>query len=151
MTTPYTFRPATPDDAPAIRALVLAAYAKWVPVIGREPMPMTADYDLAVQKHQFRLAYLGDDLAGLIETDTQPDHIWIENIAVRPGQQGRGLGTMLLRAAEAEARALGLPELRLLTNAALTSNIRLYQTFGFRLHRREAFRGGFTVYMIKPL
>lgn len=147
----YAFRPATPADAPAIRALVLEAYAKWVPVIGREPMPMSADYDLAVQKHRFRLAYLGDELAGLIETDTQPDHIWIENIAVRPDRQAKGLGSVLLRAVEDEARALGLPELRLLTNAALESNIRLYQNFGFRLHRREPFRGGFTVYMSKRI
>ena len=146
-----TFRPALPTDAPAIRALVLAAYAKWVPVMGREPMPMTADYDMAVQKHQFRLAYQGDDLVGLIETDTQADHIWIENIAVRSDCQGRGIGQSLLRSVDADARELGLPEVRLLTNAALVSNIRMYQAFGFTLDRTEAFRGGFVVLMSKPV
>ena len=37
------FRPARRDDAEAIRDLVRAAYAKWVPLIGREPMPMKED------------------------------------------------------------------------------------------------------------
>lgn len=36
-------RPAEPADATAIRDIVRAAYAKWVPVIGREPLPMRAD------------------------------------------------------------------------------------------------------------
>jgi len=36
-------------DASAIRALTREAYAKWVPVIGREPKPMMADYAKAVQ------------------------------------------------------------------------------------------------------
>lgn len=43
---------ATPDDAPAIRQMVRDAYAKWVPIFGREPMPMTADYDKAVREHE---------------------------------------------------------------------------------------------------
>ena len=34
-------RRATPRDAEAVRALTRAAYAKWVPLIGREPRPMT--------------------------------------------------------------------------------------------------------------
>jgi hypothetical protein len=37
-------RPGTADDADAIRALTREAYARWVPIIGREPMPMTVDY-----------------------------------------------------------------------------------------------------------
>ena len=36
-------RQAVPADAPAIRELTRAAYAKWIPLIGREPKPMTAD------------------------------------------------------------------------------------------------------------
>jgi hypothetical protein len=36
-------RQATAADAGAIRDLTREAYAKWVPLIGREPKPMTAD------------------------------------------------------------------------------------------------------------
>ena len=38
-------------DASAVRELTRTAYAKWVPVIGREPKPMGADYDRAVRDH----------------------------------------------------------------------------------------------------
>ncbi|RVC49448.1 GNAT family N-acetyltransferase, partial [Mesorhizobium sp. M00.F.Ca.ET.038.03.1.1] len=37
---PIRFRTAEAADAAAIRDIVRAAYAKWVPVIGREPLPM---------------------------------------------------------------------------------------------------------------
>ena len=49
-------------DASAIRALTREAYAKWVPVIGREPKPMMADYAEAVQKHRIDLLYLDGEL-----------------------------------------------------------------------------------------
>jgi hypothetical protein len=61
-------RQATLSDAPAIRDLTRKAYAKWVPLIGREPMPMTADYDVAVRQHRFDLLVSHDSLAALIET-----------------------------------------------------------------------------------
>jgi hypothetical protein len=51
-------RRATPDDAAAVRALVRSAYAKWVPIIGREPVPMTADFDLAVRNHIVDLLFV---------------------------------------------------------------------------------------------
>ena len=36
-------KPATPRDVRVIRELTRSAYAKWVPLIGREPKPMAAD------------------------------------------------------------------------------------------------------------
>ena len=37
-------------DAPAVGELTRLAYAKWIPVVGREPTPMTADYDRIVRE-----------------------------------------------------------------------------------------------------
>jgi hypothetical protein len=45
-------------DASAIRELTREAYAKWVPLIGREPKPMTADYAEAIRDHRFDLLHL---------------------------------------------------------------------------------------------
>ncbi|WP_167004063.1 hypothetical protein [Mumia sp. ZJ430] len=41
--------PAEPADATAVRELVRSAYAPYVPQIGQEPAPMTADYVQAVE------------------------------------------------------------------------------------------------------
>jgi len=140
---------ATSEDAPAITALVRAAYAKWVPLIGREPLPMTVDYADAVTRHRFDLLTEMDTLVALIETDVRPDHLWIENIAVHPQHQGRGLGRQLL--AHAETLAAALPELRLVTNGAFVANIRLYQAVGYAITHTEAFMNGTAVHMTKAL
>src|SRR5439155_18477340 len=89
-------RQAVATDALAIQELTREAYAKWVPVIGREPMPMTADYMDAVRKHRFDLLYVEGKLAALIETIPKADHLLIENVAVSPPFQGRGLGRKLM-------------------------------------------------------
>lgn len=148
---PPTFRDATPADATEIRALVRAAYAKWVPLIGREPRPMTVDYEAALRQHQFDLVELDGRLAGLIETALHDDHLWIENVAVHPEAQGRGLGRILLARAEQRARGAGLAELRLLTNGAFATNIALYQRVGYAVTHTEPFMGGEAVYMSKVL
>ena len=146
-----TMRTALPDDAAAIRALVRAAYAKWVPIIGREPRPMQADYDAAIRDHRFDLVEETGQLIALIETEARPDHFWIENIAVLPEAQGRGLGRQLLAHAEVLARAAGFTELRLLTNGRMTSNRALYRSVGYIETAEEPFMESSVVYMSKRL
>src|SRR4051794_24083398 len=89
-------RRAGPADAEAIAALTRDAYAKWIPVIGRAPKPMSADYDVAVREHLIDLLYAEGILVALIECIRQPDHLLIENLAVAPSAQGRGHGKRLM-------------------------------------------------------
>lgn len=145
------FRPAEAADAAAIRDIVRAAYAKWVPLIGREPLPMRADYDKAVAEHPFDLAVEEGRIVGLIETMLAEDHLWIENVCVLPQEQGRGIGRLLLERAEFKALEAGRSELRLLTNGAFEANVSLYRRCGYRIDREEPFMGGMTVYMSKKL
>lgn len=142
-------RPARPDDAPAIAALVRRAYAKWVPVIGREPLPMRADYHAALRRHRFDLLLSGAALLGLIETALRPDHLWIENLAVAPEAQGCGHGRLLLGHAEGLAAMAGVGRLSLLTNGAFADNLRFYRGHGYVVDREEEFMGGTTVYLSK--
>jgi ribosomal protein S18 acetylase RimI-like enzyme len=53
---------------------------------------MTADYAEAVRKYRFDLLYSQGTRAALIETIPRSDHLLIENVAVSPLFQGRGLG-----------------------------------------------------------
>lgn len=146
-----SWRPAAEADAAAVRGLVRAAYAKWVPVIGREPKPMTADYALAIRDHQIDLFHHGERLVALIETMPREDHLWIENIAVDPGEQGRGVGRHLLAHAEARAAAAGLRAIRLLTNGAFAANVVLYERQGYVVTRRDPYMGGITVHMAREI
>ena len=144
-------RSARPEDAHIVRALVRSAYAKWVPVIGREPLPMVADYDRAVRDHEIDLLHADGELIALIELIRNLDHLFIENIAVAPAHRGRGIGRGLLAHAERKARDRGIAEIRLSTNSAFESNIRLYRSVGYRIDRREPFMGGEAVYMSKKI
>jgi ribosomal protein S18 acetylase RimI-like enzyme len=142
-------RRAAPADAGAIRELTRHAYAKWIPVIGREPTPMLADYDRAAREHMIDLLYVGAELVGLIETVDEGDHLLIENVAVSPASQGRGHGRLLLDHAERLAASLGLPEVKLYTSKQFATNVDLYTRLGYATDREEPFMGGFIVHMSK--
>ncbi|WP_374442323.1 GNAT family N-acetyltransferase [Stella sp.] len=146
-----SIRPATAADAATIRDLTRAAYARWVPLIGREPMPMTADYERAVREHRIDLLLVDGRPVALVEMIDEGDHLLIENVAVDPAMQGRGYGRRLLDHAETVASALGHREMRLYTNKAFAANVRLYQRHGYVVDREEPFMEGFTVYMSKAL
>ena len=144
---------ATSADASTVRNLVRAAYAKWVPLLGREPKPMAADYDAAVRDHVVDVLRLEGQVAALIEMESEDDHLLIVNVAVSPDYQGRGYGRALLAHAEEFALSLGLKELRLYTSAYLTENVKLYERVGYKVDREEAASQylGVFVYMSKHL
>lgn len=145
-------RRATDADAAAVRALTRAAYAKWVPLLGREPRPMTADYDMAVRDHLVDLLHMDGEAAALIEMAPTADHLLIVNVAVAPARQGRGYGSALLAHAEEVARSLGLGEVRLYTNGLFAENLRLYSRVGYRVQREEEHpQFGAVVHMSKRL
>lgn len=149
--TRFTLRRAVAADAAAVRALTRDAYAKWVPVIGREPKPMTKNYDTAVRLNRIDLAHVDGELAGLIETIDRSDHLLIENVAVAPSRHGKGLGRALLAHAETVARAAGYREVRLYTNRMFAANVTLYLALGYRIDREEESALGVTTYMSKSL
>ena len=143
-------RRATTADAVAVRELTRAAYAKWVPVLGREPRPMTADYDAALRDHLIDLLLVDGEAAALIEMAPKADHLLIVNVAVAPTYQGKGYGRALMAHAEEVARSLNLSEMRLYTNALFAENLRLYSRLGYRVDREEQHpQFGVTVYMSK--
>jgi ribosomal protein S18 acetylase RimI-like enzyme len=144
-------RSATPANAAAIRNIVRAAYAKWIPALGHEPLPMQADYERAVREHQIDLLYVDGLMVGLIEMIVRNDHLYIENVAIAPEHQGQGLGRQLLGHAEQVAIARGYRDIRLLANAVFDTNISLYKTVGYRIDREEPFMGGIAVYMSKKV
>jgi ribosomal protein S18 acetylase RimI-like enzyme len=131
-------RRATDGDVPALAAIAEAAYAVYVPRIGRPPPPMVADYAAAVRDAETWVLEDGGRVAGYLVLVYHDDHVLLENVAVGPEDQGRGLGGRLLKYAEARTIAKGLNEIRLYTNEAMTENQALYERIGYE----ETHRGG---------
>jgi GNAT superfamily N-acetyltransferase len=145
-------RRATAADAAAVRDLTLTAYAKWVPLIGREPLPMMADYDRAVAAHIVDLLEEDGSLRALIEMAPADGRLLIVNIAVRPDLQGTGIGGRLLDHAERFAYSLGLDEVELYTNALMASNLDFYRRRGYvEIRRGTIVPGAVSVFMRKKI
>jgi GNAT superfamily N-acetyltransferase len=144
-------RRAQPADVAEIRAVAQAAYEPYVARIGRPPAPMTADYAAAVDRGEVWVAAADGAIAGLLVLVQFPDHVLLENVAVRPDVQGTGIGARLLALAEDQARHLGLSQIRLYTNVAMTENLAYYPRHGYiETHRAED--GGYSrVYFSKHL
>ena len=142
-------RVATISDAEAVAALTKAAYAKWVPVIGREPLPMKADHAAFIRDHRVDLLFAGSDLVALLETIQHENDILIENVAVDPRFQKRGYGRKMLAYAEQLAAQAGVGIVRLYTNSLFEENLRLYASLGYEIEREEARNGGVAIYLFK--
>lgn len=133
-----TVRRASLADVPALYLVVHEAYLLYVPRIGRMPAPMAADYSAAVRSGQAWVAVADGEVTGLIVLIAREGYLLIENIAVLPSAQRRGIGARLLMLAEDEARAQGLGEIRLYTNEGMTENLAYYPRRGYvETHRAE--------------
>jgi hypothetical protein len=60
-------RAATQADLEQIEVLVSAAYEKYIPLIGRKPKPMLANYRLAIARYQFWEYEQESKLAAVVE------------------------------------------------------------------------------------
>jgi GNAT superfamily N-acetyltransferase len=125
------------DDVDALRTIAVAAYGKYVPRMGRAPAPMTADYAEAIRSRQAWAAIEDGRIAGFAVPVARPGYL-PDNVAVLLTAQNRGIGTRLLGLAEDHARSLGLSEIRLYANEAMTENPACYARRGHvETHRTE--------------
>lgn len=148
------FRLATPAELPLVAALNRDAYAEYLPVLGMPPVPMDEDYAPRIAAGEVWLLDEDGDIPALAVLESHPDHLTVFSFAVRPGCQGRGLGQRLLAFADQRARAEGVDEVRLYTNAKMERNIGIYLRAGYvETHRApNPKRPEFTVvYMAKSL
>ena len=127
-----SIRRATTADLTEIRHVIDDAYSKYIERIGRPPAPMTADYAAALGHSRLWVLEDGDAIVGALVTEDQEDHLLLETVAVAPGAQGKGYGRLLLERAEFDAVELGLTEVRLYTNEAMTENLSFYPRHGYR-------------------
>lgn len=145
-------RPARADDAAALKALVEAAYARWVPIIGARPLPMDDDYAARVAAGQAWVIDRDGAIAGLVVLEQTPTHLLLDNVAVAAMHEGTGLGRALISFAEAEATRRRCPEIRLYANAKMARNLALYERLGYRRIGEQEIHPGFVrVWMSKRI
>lgn len=140
-------RAATAIDADVIGVIARTAYSKYVPRMGQAPAPMSADFAAHIARDTVVVVESDEQVRGYMIAWPEADAYFIDNIAVDPEAQGRGLGRRLIEYAVSEAQRLGLRALCLYTNVAMTENLAMYRRIGFvEMHR--AVENGFNrVYM----
>lgn len=131
----FGVRRAGARDVGDVRAVVDAAFEPYVERIGVVPAPMEADH--AANVAAGRVFVTGEPVTGLVVVEERADHLYLDIVAVRPEAHGRGVGGRLLRFVDAHARALGLPEVRLCTNAMMWENQKIYPKLGYEVTERR--------------
>jgi len=130
---------------------VREAYAPYVPRIGREPAPMTADYADLIGCGEVWVADEAGRVVGVLVLRPGATALLLENVAVVPERQGRGIGRVLIAFAERKARDLGLTEISLYTNERMVENIHLYRKLGYVETDRRVEDGFARVFFRKPI
>ncbi len=171
----FDMRLATMADCSVVEAIVKAAYSHYIQRIGRPPGPMGDDYAALIKdacvyvldKDFTALPSEGDSVSavigpwetvgleqgirGVLVLIPGPDSMLLDNVAVAPEAQGRGLGARMLAFAELAARDAGFQSIRLYTHELMTENIARYTRIGYvETHRGEE-NGLRRVYMTKIL
>lgn len=130
-----SIRQAVAADVPAVKTVTDAAYHHYIERIGVVPQPMEADH--AANVAAGLVFVTGRPVHGVIVVEARADHLYVDSIAVHPDAQGTGVGGRLLRFVDAHARDLGLPEVRLYTNAMMWENQKLYPKYGYEVVERR--------------
>jgi ribosomal protein S18 acetylase RimI-like enzyme len=149
MPAPIEIHRATPEDLPAIKAIIDAAYAKYATRMDKPPAPLFRDYGPSVQEGTTWVA--GSPIVAVLTLYPREDHFYVENVAVDPSAQGLGLGRALMDFAEHEAARHGVPRLALVTHEAMTENQSIYTRMGYAEVERRAEDGYRRIYMEKVL
>jgi ribosomal protein S18 acetylase RimI-like enzyme len=146
---PPGLRRATAGDLPAISAIIEASYAKYLTRMDKRPAPMFRDYGPSVADGTTWVA--GSPVMAVLTLYPREGHLLVENIAVHPDAQGRGLGRALMEFAEQEAGRRGFARMALVTHEAMTENQAIYARLGYSEVDRRAEDGYRRIYMEKQL
>ena len=144
-------RKARPTDVAAIHSCVCSAYRHYILRIGKSPGPMLDDYAEVVKTHLAFVAETEGQVVGVLVLMKRENGILLDNIAVLPEQQRKGLGRQLLRLAESEAREEGFAYLDLYTHECMVENVEWYKKLGYREFHRRTEKGYSRIYMRKSL
>jgi ribosomal protein S18 acetylase RimI-like enzyme len=138
-------RAATIGDAAVLAATIAAAFeqyrGKLVPESGA--FHETAD-GIATELKKGASAIIAERngvVLGCVMTRLEEGDFYLGRLSVLRAARGEGLARKLIAAVEDDARARGLPGVRLGVRVVLTDNQKLFRSLGYREISREAHEG----------
>ncbi|MEO8699244.1 MAG: GNAT family N-acetyltransferase [Kofleriaceae bacterium] len=123
-------RRAQPSDAPALAALVNRAYAVEGFFVDGERTSADEIVRL-VESGAFLVLENKGGLAAAVYVESKPESGYIGMLSVDPGLQGMGIGTRLVRIAEAMCEAMGATSVRLRIVNLREELSRWYKSLGY--------------------
>jgi tRNA threonylcarbamoyladenosine biosynthesis protein TsaE len=133
--TDLEIRAATPEDAPAMVAVIHRAFAAR-PVLD-PPTPQLSESEAtvraAIEADGGLVVLVDGEPAGtlLFDTSRGQDELGLRRVSVSPHWQGRGVATAMVGVAETTARRRGRAKLSLLARRELSSTVAFWQRRGY--------------------
>jgi len=118
------------QDQPELERIATEAYQQYIPMMGKKPAPMLADYAAHLARDTVYVAGDGKTVIGYAILISKADGWWLENIAVDPAHAGKGVGTALIARLEDDL-ARQTDYYQLYTNRLMLRNIDWYLRLGF--------------------
>ena len=112
---------------------------------------MVADFAASIENHHLYIIEDNSVICGFVVFYACVNYIHLENVALDPRFQGRGLGMQMIKFVEQRARAEGYDRVELYTNAKMTENLGLYPRLGYLQFDRRLEDGFDRVYFRKTL
>ena len=119
-------RLAMTTDVPAIKMIARKSFERYVPLIGKLPASMNAYFSGHVLKGTVFIAQSEKNQASVICSGIviQRDGEWLlDNIAVSPEAQGRGVGSALIAACKTFLQKRGVQRYHFHTDEAMEQNL----------------------------
>jgi ribosomal protein S18 acetylase RimI-like enzyme len=145
----FKIEKATVSDAQGMKQCAIAAYTHYIPRTKLPPIPMLYDYNLIIKDHQAFVIKQNESVIGILVLMYFEKGILLDNVAVLPEYQGKGLGKKLIIFAEKEAIEQGYSEIYLYTNERMTENINIYNHLGYIETERRLINDRPAIYMRK--
>ncbi|MGV1956568.1 GNAT family N-acetyltransferase [Agrobacterium sp. 22-214-1] len=116
-------------------ALIMSSFAYMDGIIDPPSSAHRLTLENLAEKARVEIAFValdGDEIVGCLFCRPEPPaRLYVGKLCVSPKAQGKGIGRMLLERAEARARELALPALRLETRIELIANHARFAAWGF--------------------
>ena len=147
-------RLAMTTDVPAIKLIARKSFERYVPLIGKLPAPMNAYFSGHVLKGTVFIAQSEKKQGSVLgyAIVLQRDGEWLlDNIAVSPEAQGRGVGSALIAACKTFLQKRGVQRYHLNTDEAMEQNLTWYPEIGFVEMARRLEDGFSRIYFTKEM